>query len=102
RRHTNWPRDWSSDVCSSDLYQNGYENRNSTGFPPPIEEGDLNSQRTDQNYISDWTHILGSNSVLDVRASFGRFTSIFPRISDYKIGRASCRERVEERAGRVA
>src|SRR5690625_7449735 len=21
RRHTRWPRDWSSDVCSSDLYQ---------------------------------------------------------------------------------
>src|SRR5207253_8258886 len=20
RRHTRWPRDWSSDVCSSDLY----------------------------------------------------------------------------------
>src|SRR5437660_7274668 len=23
RRHTRWPRDWSSDVCSSDLYANG-------------------------------------------------------------------------------
>src|SRR6266508_6037743 len=22
RRHTRWPRDWSSDVCSSDLIQN--------------------------------------------------------------------------------
>src|SRR5690625_7692633 len=21
RRHTRWPRDWSSDVCSSDLFQ---------------------------------------------------------------------------------
>src|SRR5437870_13559534 len=21
RRHTSWPRDWSSDVCSSDLFQ---------------------------------------------------------------------------------
>src|SRR5690625_6929559 len=21
RRHTRWPRDWSSDVCSSDLYE---------------------------------------------------------------------------------
>src|SRR5690625_7265153 len=21
RRHTRWPRDWSSDVCSSDLYK---------------------------------------------------------------------------------
>src|SRR5690625_7730045 len=23
RRHTRWPRDWSSDVCSSDLRNNG-------------------------------------------------------------------------------
>src|SRR5207253_8089110 len=23
RRHTRWPRDWSSDVCSSDLTGNG-------------------------------------------------------------------------------
>src|SRR5690625_6993966 len=23
RRHTRWPRDWSSDVCSSDLSQSG-------------------------------------------------------------------------------
>src|SRR5207253_7302001 len=22
RRHTRWPRDWSSDVCSSDLFKN--------------------------------------------------------------------------------
>src|SRR5690625_5687915 len=30
RRHTRWPRDWSSDVCSSDLeqgYRAGYEAR---------------------------------------------------------------------------
>src|SRR5439155_3519213 len=24
RRHTRWPRDWSSDVCSSDLDSTGY------------------------------------------------------------------------------
>src|SRR5439155_12464854 len=23
RRHTRWPRDWSSDVCSSDLHDSG-------------------------------------------------------------------------------
>src|SRR5215208_7533018 len=23
RRHTRWPRDWSSDVCSSDLVEDG-------------------------------------------------------------------------------
>src|SRR6266508_6390184 len=25
RRHTRWPRDWSSDVCSSDLRQRWFE-----------------------------------------------------------------------------
>src|SRR5690625_6984982 len=25
RRHTRWPRDWSSDVCSSDLIMRGVE-----------------------------------------------------------------------------
>src|SRR6266404_1833552 len=64
-------------------YQHGYEFRNSTGFPPPSAEGEIFSQRTDQNYITAWTHVLGANKVVDVRASYGRFTSIFPRISDY-------------------
>src|SRR6266702_5664719 len=27
RRHTRWPRDWSSDVCSSDLAQRGHGDR---------------------------------------------------------------------------
>src|SRR5690625_7783792 len=36
RRHTRWPRDWSSDVCSSDLDdrprgQRGQQNRRSRG-----------------------------------------------------------------------
>jgi len=64
-------------------FQHGWEFRNSNGFPPPGQEGDLFSERTDQNYIADWTHILSSSAVLDVRGSFGRFTSVFPRISDW-------------------
>src|SRR5437870_13099088 len=27
RRHTRWPRDWSSDVCSSDLHEDGHGDR---------------------------------------------------------------------------
>src|SRR5439155_3209454 len=33
RRHTSWPRDWSSDVCSSDLVLPAL--RNATQAPPP-------------------------------------------------------------------
>src|SRR5690625_7139245 len=35
RRHTRWPRDWSSDVCSSDL--EGEEEAGSPTFRPFIE-----------------------------------------------------------------
>src|SRR5215510_15653014 len=31
RRHTRWPRDWSSDVCSSDLRVRSWERQRSAG-----------------------------------------------------------------------
>src|SRR5439155_15906263 len=31
RRHTRWPRDWSSDVCSSDLPRSGREHAYASG-----------------------------------------------------------------------
>jgi hypothetical protein len=64
-------------------FQHGKEYRNSTGFLPPAGSGDINSQRTDQNYITAWTHVLNPRSVLDVRGSFSRFTTYFPRYTDY-------------------
>jgi hypothetical protein len=64
-------------------YQHGKEYRNSTGFDPPAGSGDINSQRTDQNYIAAWTHVLSATSVLDIRGSFGRYTPYFPRYTDY-------------------
>ena len=64
-------------------YQHGKEYRNSTGFDPPAGSGDINSQRTDQNYIAAWTHVLSPTTVLDIRGSYGRFTSKFPRYTDY-------------------
>jgi hypothetical protein len=80
---------WDHNFSESDklyalvTFQHGKEYRNSTGFAPPAGSGDINSQRTDQNYIAAWTHVLSPTSVLDVRASFGRFTSFFPRYTDY-------------------
>ncbi len=64
-------------------YQHGKEYRNSTGFDPPSGSGDINSQRTDQNYIAAWTHVLSPTSVLDLRGSYGRYTPMFPRYTDY-------------------
>src|SRR5262249_53198878 len=79
---------WDHNFSDSDkfyalvTYQHGLEYRNSTGFAPPAGSGDINSQRTGQNYITAWTHVLSPTSVLDVRASFGRFPSKFPRYTD--------------------
>src|SRR5690625_5703971 len=33
RRHTRWPRDWSSDVCSSDLFVSAHEVGHTLGLP---------------------------------------------------------------------
>src|SRR5439155_14284233 len=34
RRHTRWPRDWSSDVCSSDLIRKHFDNAPPLVFEP--------------------------------------------------------------------
>src|SRR5437870_9049435 len=36
RRHTRWPRDWSSDVCSSDLWERRMDE--SQPVPPMVVE----------------------------------------------------------------
>src|SRR5207253_6148168 len=36
RRHTRWPRDWSSDVCSSDLKSKAFEKRELIGRSRPV------------------------------------------------------------------
>jgi hypothetical protein len=59
-------------------FQHGGEYRNQTGIPGLGASGNINTQRTDVNFIASWTRILTPSSILDVRASFGRFTSNFP------------------------
>src|SRR5690625_7763383 len=63
RRHTRWPRDWSSDVCSSDLQQRD------RGRPQGDAAGEA-AQRDEHNAYDD-----------DDRAEEAA-----------EIGRASCRE----------
>ena len=59
-------------------YQHGHEFRNNNGFEPPAQRGNITSQRTDQNYIFDFTRVWSPTMVMDIRGSFSRFTSIFP------------------------
>jgi len=66
-------------------FQHGEEYRDSTGFGPPAGSGDVGSERTNQNYIISWTHVVSPTTLLDVRASYGRFTSFFPRWTDFNL-----------------
>jgi hypothetical protein len=59
-------------------FQHGHEYRNQTGIPGAAAGGNIWSQRTNMNFIADYTRILSPTALLDVRASFGRFTSLFP------------------------
>src|SRR6266702_7936856 len=52
RRHTRWPRDWSSDVCSSDLGPNDFRlNIESTIAPSALHA--LASPNLDE-FLRDW------------------------------------------------
>src|SRR5437660_6844664 len=86
RRHTIWPRDWSSDVCSSDL-------RSYRGLvqQPRPEFGDiLSAQQQLNGFVASYLTALQAQwqGVADLAA--------LAQLDDlYQIGRASCRERVE-------
>jgi Carboxypeptidase regulatory-like domain len=66
-------------------FQHGGEYRESTGFGAPAGSGDVGSERTDQNYIISWNRVISPTTLLDVRASYGRFTSYFPRWTDFNL-----------------
>src|SRR5207253_6853587 len=80
RRHTRWPRDWSSDVCSSDLITllrapDSVERL----FNLPLREGGPPFDVA--------VHFAGSEVVIEAE----------PAQEEQQIGRASCRERVLNR-----
>ena len=63
-------------------FQHGYEFRSSSGYPKPAAQGNTDNERTDNNLIMDWTHVVNATTVLDVRASYGRFTQLSPGYND--------------------
>jgi hypothetical protein len=82
---------WDHSIGANDkfyalfTYQQGHEYRSIPGFPRPAATGNTNNERNDKNVIADWTHVLSSTTVLDVRASFGRFIQTTPGYSDFSI-----------------
>src|SRR5439155_16051007 len=99
RRHTRWPRDWSSDVCSSDLevvdaahHLDSERHRAVLALEALAELGELLADRRDrvrtltaEQEARMEDHQLGARGLRDPG----------------EIGRASCRERGEvwERGG---
>src|SRR5690625_7720589 len=73
RRHTRWPRDWSSDMCSSDLSPRDFVERAQT-----IQRGD----HPEPDELGEARQVIGEG----IGACLAH---------EAEIGRASCREREE-------
>src|SRR5690606_16689093 len=92
RRHTRFSRDWSSDVCSSDLRDNGLQSLSLPEFG--FDGGDTEPRGT-------WQAEALKTIVTDPAVDYVTFTAhqfddqVFEfYYNSEKIGRASCRERV--------
>src|SRR5690606_40332325 len=99
RRHTRFSRDWSSDVCSSDLKRKG---RRPMGRAPG---GSCAQVPLGEVYIrDDWRTGRGipmarSRNEDEYRAKRQAILDMAAKLFAREIGRASCRERVQFSAG---
>src|SRR5690606_40729749 len=92
RRHTRFSRDWSSDVCSSDL-------ANVWGFGTDSTVGRWVRRMLVETGVHRWDaqHAFGEATPLTglvAATALDEFSSMWAPLLD-KIGRASCRERVQ-------
>src|SRR5207253_5187491 len=89
RRHTRWPRDWSSDVCSSDLFT---DIEASTALRTSL--GDAAADGLFRRHDELIRQQIEQHRGHDVKAALGDgFLAVFAS-TRREIGRASCRERV--------
>src|SRR5207253_8106091 len=96
RRHTRWPRDWSSDVCSSDLRADARVDRMRRDLAVADAGGAGRDRTVGAGAVRRIAEDLAADQlpavvvvVMDER--WARWTD--------EIGRASCRERVERAVG---
>src|SRR5207253_5189700 len=93
-RHTRWPRDWSSDVCSSDLIDGSYDLGEGPRVSPQVQAKGypLSSCITCGNCLEVCPQVNEHNQFVGAAIiSQVRLFNIHP--TGAKIGRASCRER---------
>src|SRR5690606_39896945 len=89
RRHTRFSRDWSSDVCSSDLLSQHQDRERGT----ENEQGAKDELHGSQRRILGWAGAARMHSLAPHRE---HLRAGQPRQGvERKIGRASCRESVE-------
>src|SRR5439155_5261652 len=95
RRHTSWPRDWSSDVCSSDLpvaarspCRPHAPGQLAASYSLSLPRVDSAATGLKQGMRKNSTHPERDDPALD--------EALRERV---QIGRASCRERVQITAG---
>src|SRR5207249_6585355 len=77
RRHTRSKRDWSSDVCSSDLKRKAEAAAKGAGAPPPVVQFDLAdftpALRNDTKLVGKtatvFREVLGADTVLERQRS---------------------------------
>src|SRR5207253_7567960 len=99
--HTRWPRDWSSDVCSSDLAGQGDE---AVAAGADCFDHTRQRLRVDRAAVARGTevhqHDLARHEIVQNTAPRTR-DALEPKAhpAPGKIGRASCRERGEAPGG---
>src|SRR5690606_39378490 len=92
RRHTRFSRDWSSDVCSSDLMTQSPEVRQLLPLLPA----------EDEHLQHSWDYIYepdDAGELLDGLLTRYIESQVYQGVVENKIGRASCRERGESAVG---
>src|SRR5206468_4930526 len=113
RRHTRSDRDWSSDVCSSDLYMtekfaqtifgvNTFQLRRRPIFTPNVPDSVWRAwQRRPRIRFSD-ADAVEAGLTVPVITAWQSSDNVTVSFGNKEIGRASCRERGESSVGVVA
>src|SRR5690606_40445526 len=97
RRHTRFSRDWSSDVCSSDLYLD----KRQRGFDTSI----IMLGADHHGYVRRMMAMcaaFGDTPGENLEILIGQMVNLVKDGQPVQIGRASCRERVEIEAVETA
>src|SRR5260370_25049667 len=77
RRHTRFKCDWSSDVCSSDLIQNGKTNTSGVYLFPLLKPGDYTVTVQESGFrvaVAKVTVTLGQTATVDLKLQHGDTT----------------------------